>query len=221
MTETEWLACTDPMQMLEFLRGKVSERKLRLFAAAGFRRLVGLLPDPRQRRGIEVLELLAEGAVTRFECRGVAVEVRHGIPLDDRVAGTMPTDDPYHAALMLYREFCSSSVAIHAVHAAGSLADGAGEQREQVRLMGCIFGNPFRRVTVSREWQTPQVMALAQAAHDDRILPAGTLDTTRLAVLADALEEAGCTGADILSHCRNAGPHVRGCWVIDLLLGKQ
>jgi hypothetical protein len=221
MTETEWLACTDPTLMLEFLRGKVSERKLRLFAAAAFRRLVGLLPDPRQRRGIEALEQLAEGTVTQSARRGVTAEVRHAIPRDDWVAGTLPTDDPHYVALMLYREFCSSRVAIHAVQATAGLADSAGEQHEQVRLMGCIFGNPFRHVTVSRGWQTPQVVALAQAAYDNRILPAGTLDTARLAVLADALEEAGCTDADILSHCRSAGPHVRGCWVIDLLLGKQ
>jgi hypothetical protein len=65
------------------------------------------------------------------------------------------------------------------------------------------------------------LVALAQAAYDQRELPAGTLDPTRLAVLADALEEAGCDQADLLSHLRDPGPHVRGCWVIDLLLGKE
>ncbi len=221
MTEAEWLACTDPEKMLQFLRSRASERRLRLFAAAAFRRLVGLLPDPRQRRGIETLEQLAEGTVTPSVGRSVVAEVRQAIPRNDWVASTPPTDDPHYVALMLYRECCSSRVAIHAVQATAGLADGAGEQREEVRLMGCIFGNPFRRVTLSRGWQTPQVMALAQAAHDDRSLPAGTLDATRLAVLADALEEAGCANADILSHCRSAGPHVRGCWVVDLILGKQ
>jgi hypothetical protein len=61
---------------------------------------------------------------------------------------------------------------------------------------------------------------MAQTAYDERILPAGTLDPDRLAVLADALEDAGCDNADILSHLRGPGPHVRGCWVVDLLLGK-
>ena len=64
------------------------------------------------------------------------------------------------------------------------------------------------------------MVALAQAAYDERELPAGTLDTTRLAVLADALEEAGCVQADILGHLRGPGPHVRGCWAVDLLLRK-
>jgi hypothetical protein len=144
MTEAEWLACADPRPMLDYLRGKVSDRKLRLFAAAGFRRLVSLLPDPRQRRGIEVLEQLADGAVTRSECRGVTTEVRHAIPRNGWVAGPMPTDDPHFIALMLYREFCSSSIAIHAVQATAGLADGAREQHEQIRLMRCVFGNPFR-----------------------------------------------------------------------------
>ena len=64
------------------------------------------------------------------------------------------------------------------------------------------------------------MVALARAAYDQRELPAGTLDTARLAVLADALEDAGCANADILNHCRRPGVHVRGCWAVDLLLGK-
>jgi hypothetical protein len=66
-----------------------------------------------------------------------------------------------------------------------------------------------------------RIMRLAQAAYDNRILPAGTLDPARLAILADALEEAGCDNADILSHLRGPGPHVRGCWPVDLLLQKS
>jgi hypothetical protein len=65
------------------------------------------------------------------------------------------------------------------------------------------------------------VVALAQAAYEQRELPAGTLDLTRLAVLADALEEAGCDQADLLGHLRGPGPHVRGCWAVDLVLGKS
>jgi hypothetical protein len=70
-------------------------------------------------------------------------------------------------------------------------------------------------------WNDAIVVRLAQAAYDKRQLPAGTLDTSRLAVLADALEEAGCAGDDILSHLRGPEPHVRGCWVVDLLLAKE
>ena len=62
---------------------------------------------------------------------------------------------------------------------------------------------------------------LARPAYEDRLLPSGHLDPVRLAVLADALEEAGCTDESILTHLRSAGPHVRGCWALDLVLGKE
>jgi hypothetical protein len=76
-------------------------------------------------------------------------------------------------------------------------------------------------VTIDPAWQTPTLLDLAQASYDNRDLPAGTLHPDRLAVLADALEDAGCTDADILDHCRRPAVHVRGCWVVDLLLGKE
>jgi hypothetical protein len=90
-------------------------------------------------------------------------------------------------------------------------------------LIHCIFGNPFRPVSLDLAvltWNDATVVRLAQAAYDERHLPAGTLDNGRLAVLADALEEAGCTSEDVLGHLRGPGPHVRGCWAVDLLLGK-
>jgi len=64
------------------------------------------------------------------------------------------------------------------------------------------------------------VRRLAEEAYEQRVMPAGTLDPARLAVLADALEEAGCTDADLLAHLREPGPHVRGCDVLDRLLGR-
>ena len=69
-------------------------------------------------------------------------------------------------------------------------------------------------------WLTSNVVGLARAAHEERVLPAGTLKPVRLAILADALEDAGCDNADILRRLRGPGPHVRGCWVVDLLLKK-
>ncbi|SRR5579871_339609 len=63
-------------------------------------------------------------------------------------------------------------------------------------------------------WQSSNVVSLAQAIYDERAF-------NRMPILADALEDAGCTNADVLNHCRKPGEHVRGCWVVDLLLGKQ
>jgi hypothetical protein len=96
-----------------------------------------------------------------------------------------------------------------------------GEARAQCGLIHDIFGNPFRSVSLAAPWLTPVVLKLAQAAYDNRLLPSGLLDNTGLAILADALEEAGCTDPDILSHLRGPGPHVRGCWPVDLILGKE
>jgi hypothetical protein len=90
----------------------------------------------------------------------------------------------------------------------------------QAYLFWDIIGNPFRPIALNPAWRTPTVVSLAQVVYDERILPSGELDLSRLAVLADALGEAGCTEADILAHYRQPGPHVRGCWVVDLLLGK-
>ncbi len=87
-------------------------------------------------------------------------------------------------------------------------------------LLRDIF-KPFRPVTINTAWLTPTVLALAQGAYNNRNLPCGTLDNARLAVLADALEEAGCNNTEILEHLRGPGPHTRGCWLLDRLLGKE
>jgi hypothetical protein len=101
------------------------------------------------------------------------------------------------------------------------LAATAAEGGVQAALLRDLFGNPCRPVTLSPAWRTPEVLALAQAAYDNRTLPAGTLEPARLSVLADALVDAGCDNGDLLGHLRGQGPHVRGCWAVDLLLGKS
>ncbi len=75
-----------------------------------------------------------------------------------------------------------------------------------------IFGNPFRTVAFDPNWHTSIAVGLASHLYDSR-------DFSLMPILADALEEAGCDHADILSHCRGDGPYVRGCWVVDLVLG--
>jgi hypothetical protein len=81
-----------------------------------------------------------------------------------------------------------------------------------------VFGNPFQSILFDRTWRTPDVLSLAQAAYDDRYQLTGHLKSDQLAVLSDALEEAGCTDPEILSHLRRYGPHFRGCWAVDLVL---
>jgi hypothetical protein len=84
----------------------------------------------------------------------------------------------------------------------------------QCNLVRDIFGNPFHHVTHDPSWLTPTVTSLATAIYEERAFD-------RLPILADALEDAGCTHAYILSHCRSGGEHARGCWVVDLLLGRE
>src|SRR5262249_45247069 len=104
---------------------------------------------------------------------------------------------------------------VAAVAAAGDAEGPAweAERRAQARLLHELFGNPFRPVAADRSWLTSDVVGLARAIYDDRAFD-------RLPSLADALQDAGCDQADVLAHCRGGGPHVRGCWVVDLLLGK-
>ncbi len=84
-----------------------------------------------------------------------------------------------------------------------------------------IFGNPFRPVTIDPAWLTGTVQHLALSACNERELPSGHLEGHRLAVLADALEEAGCQDAELLGHLRSEQVHVRGCWALDLLLSRK
>jgi hypothetical protein len=106
----------------------------------------------------------------------------------------------------------------------------AGEQAEsvaQAAVLRDIFGPlPFRTPRFAPCWRTPPVLSLAQAAYEERIATDPSrpnwlvLDPTRLQVLADALEEGSCTEAEMLGHFRGPGPHWRGCWALDAILGK-
>jgi hypothetical protein len=97
-----------------------------------------------------------------------------------------------------------------------SVADALihSERRSQADLVRDIFGNPFRKVKFSPSWRTDTAMSLARAMYESR-------DFSAMPILADALQDAGCDNDDILVHCRGPGPHVRGCWVVDLVLEKE
>jgi hypothetical protein len=239
------------IQVPDYPHSRPSHRKLRLFACACCRRIWHLLRDPRSRTAVEVSEQYADGQATEQQLRdaGVSAEavastayhaVHDPLEAEAEAAGLRP-EEWVHAAWE-DASFASSaeSAAWDASHlraadfmvancmaweasaravgvAQNDLAAARVEQHIQADLLRCIAGNPFRRVTVDPSWLSwndGTVVKLAQGIYDDRAFD-------RLPVLADALEEAGCTNADLLSHCRSEGPHVRGCWVVDLILGKQ
>jgi hypothetical protein len=204
MTEEEWLHCTDPHPMLEFLRGKASDRKLRLFAAACSRRLWRWI-DALGCRAVEVAEDFADGIAgpddlraARLACQGAG----------GKAAWYAAATNPAIAARNAARS-AQSGIASDVL-----IGSEAAELLAQAQLVRDIFGDPFRSLSVDPSWLTPAVVGLAKAIYADRSFD-------QIPILADALEKAGCDTEDILLHIRGPGPHVRGCFVVDLLLAKE
>jgi len=226
MTEQEWLACTDPAPMLDFLRGKVSDRKLRLFAVACCRRIQHLLEDERSRLAVDVAERFADGRAgedERHRAAADAYRARNRSWDDDAMAAAYyagglnsPANSPDAEWGMVVEAAGCVLSALSQHSPAGATDEARGAEREyQSMLLRDIFGPlPFRPVPVNPGWLTLTVKHLADAIYDER-----TFD--RLPILADALEDAGCSSHDVLDHCRQPGEHYRGCWVIDLLLAKE
>ena len=225
MTESEWLTTTNPYDLTHYKACR-SERKRRLLACAFARRVLFLIPDERYQLAVEVAERYADGMATEAEMRATRRSMNKAWK-DRRF-----TEAGNHAATAVLATLNREAVgAVHAWEAAAAARAALarpdwdrGRDEEigsQCALGRDVFGNPFRPVTLDPAWQTPTIVGLAQATYEHRSLPEGTLEHARLAVLADALEDVGCQDADILAHCRQPGGHTRGCWVVDLLLGKE
>jgi hypothetical protein len=197
MTEAEWLNEADPEKLLAHLMGRrPSERKLRLFAAACSRR------HPRaSRKAATVAERHADGLAT-------ARDLAEAYPQSPGGRSYWAVAEPRAADAALY--FVPGWMIPY-------------DQPLKAALLRDLFGNPFRprRLRPDPTWPMPLVASLATAAYRKRRGRYLDLDPVRLAVLADALEEAGCADEAILSHLRSAGPHVRGCWAVDCVLGKE
>ena len=249
MTEAEWLASDSPDAMRGYLQEAASERKLRLFAVACCRRIWNFIPVPEAKRCVEVAELYAEGLADDSDLAEAIQASIDACNQDSRLRSE--TSNPWgwieqHVHNAVSRVHRSERGGRCTAHRAAASAWGVAkllgeplpegeapdmakgleslEQQEfgqQAVLFRDLFGNPFRDATFDTCWVSPAVALLAQTAYDERTLPSGLLDPARLAVLSDALEEAGCANADLLSHLRSPGPHVRGCWALDLILGKE
>jgi hypothetical protein len=226
MTEVEWLGCDRAQPMIGFLlASKASQRKLRLFACACCRRIwYQFKKSEPSRVGIEVAERYADGQATEEELTAAYEGARRAYnarsaygPGQARQAATYATAPKIDGVY-----FISGSVSSGIARSLWSDREGElAESRVHPRLLRCVFGNPFRPILAERAWLTGTVTTLAAAAYQERSLPSGEIDPVRLAVLGDALEEAGCTNPTLLAHLRSEGPHVRGCWMLDLLLAKE
>jgi hypothetical protein len=213
MTEAGWRACYDARPTLEFLHGRASDRKLRLFACACCRAAPDLLDDAEVREAIETSERYADGLATREQLQAA----RRGAA--SALARCVCYLQPWHAVWRVAGALLNVAAEplLSSLNAADWF-DGYFQAMQQASGRHCplfrdIFGNPFASATFDPAWRSPTVSKLGQAIYED-------LAFDRLPVLADALEEAGCDQADILAHLRGGGEHARGCWVIVLVLAR-
>lgn len=236
ISEIEWLQSTDSSKLIHFLEHQrgIADRKWWLFAVGCCQFILDAIHDHRSRNAFDVVERLADGNATTHDldaAHRLACEVLTDIgadrkwypPEDVARVITMPNSTPSSMAYGASMRVCSviGQFAWKAAMGKGrryqdKMRRMAYERQGNIHLslVRCVFGNPFRPAASDPRWLTPTVVALAQGIYDDRAF-------NRLPVLADALEEAGCTDPAILEHCRGPGPHARGCWVVDLLLGNN
>jgi hypothetical protein len=249
MTEAQWLESTEPDKMLAFLRdsSKLSERKAQLFGCACCRRVWQLLTDERSRQAVEVAERFADGLASPKACEKAAqmsLDARDDAV--DRWQSALTDIREYEinvccAAFNVVRRTASrrwlEDVAADIAEAHTLTSSTASsftrvcipanevERAAQAILLRDHFGPlPFREVPIEPSLLTAHgglIPNLAESAYTHRQLPSGTLDPSRLGVLADAVDELGGAPEELLAHLRSPQPHTRGCWVIDLLTGKS
>jgi hypothetical protein len=213
MTEAEWLAGHDWVVMLHALRAvaPVSNRKARLFGCACCRAAAHRFVHPASAGLVDLAERLADGLATE----------------DERLAGLAQSDEAldyavdfglaaYHMANAVEEllEDGEADPFIGSRQVAESLDWGEYERPKHARLLHEHFGNPFRPVCFDPAWRTDTALTLARQMYESREFSAAP-------ILADALQDAGCDADDLLNHLRDPhAAHVRGCWALDLVLGK-
>jgi hypothetical protein len=245
VTEADWQTCVDAARMLEFVRGRATARKLRLFQVACCRRIWRFITDPLSRAFVELVERVADAGVGEREALALPYDWLTDDVYDaltDDCGGPGPAErhaymTAGHVGYSLFAPLQGSPFPADEWQDAVGATDGAAtvvaeaqglpdedvylpayrahqtaERAAQAGLLRDLFGNPFRPAALDRRWRTADVVGLARAIYADRAFE-------RLPVLADALMDAGCADEAVLTHCRSEGPHARGCWVVDLILG--
>jgi hypothetical protein len=215
MTEAEWLSSYYSSAMLEHLRdGQRINRKIRLFAAGCIRQVWDSINTAACRRAVETAERFAEGSATIDELHRARDSAMNSINTwSPRAARTVEEGN------LVPRLKIAASSCVRQTNGIFNLLGNLRLDSELDRmapvLLRCVFGpEPGRAFLFDPEWLTSTVETLAQSTYEDR-------DFDILPILGDALEEAGCSEIVMLQHCRASGPHIRGCWVVDLVLGKS
>ncbi|QEL17763.1 hypothetical protein [Limnoglobus roseus] len=240
MTEAEWLAGTGPSDWPHrlfnwlFFTG-ASDRKLRLSCVAWCRTVAPFSDAAPLSHLLELIEGVADGSgleervnreVESIRSRErewyqalfssesgptLREEVEHSVRCAILNAGSPHRDREWHHSRKQNPYPCY--VATEILNATELFGQRDAAERSITRLLRDIFGNPFRPVNIDPAWLTPTAVGLAEGIYADRAFD-------RMPILADALQDAGCENAAILGHCRGDGVHVRGCWVVDGVLGK-
>jgi hypothetical protein len=215
MTSAEWINGIDPELMLRYARDKGSDRKLRLYLCARGQQIKHLLKDKRSWQAVEVAERYADGLASPNELAAAhaaaceAARMQTGLPNMD--------ENQIDAASAAWEAAHSASSEIHDEWTISRKSILVPSVIQCALLRDIFFLLPFHAVNLlpsSLTWNSDTAPKLAQAIYEEYAFD-------RLPILADALEEAGCTDGHIVSHCRNPGLHVKGCWVVDLILGKN
>ena len=239
MTEAEWRSEPNFVLHVQHVEPKASARKLGLLAAGVGRPAGPILDHPELLAAVETIESYADGAVAaaelekaRSHARIVAVQA-----YEDYVRWAEGKEGERAAANPMVRHQVAWAVAFAAttplpVAAVGTRVGEATAQPAGApdmlaapvvspEFLGTLravvwdaFGNPFRPVAFASKWRTDEAVALATAMYESR-------DFAKMPALADALQKAGCDSGAVLAHCRSGGPHFRGCWVLDGVLGKE
>jgi len=232
--EEEWRNATRCSELLR-VKADISERKWRLFAIECCRAILPMCVEPWHREAFEQAEQLADNPDPGSGCRGIS-QLREPDNLRRRWSDWYESEwyFPHRPAAEVWAERAILDLAVwregaatrHPIHRSllAALAPESNPDHDRLReewdgrfasTLREIAGNPFELVNFDTNWRTFNAISLARMMYHNR-------EFSPMPILADALQDAGCDNEDILNHCRDANAtHVRGCWVVDLVLGRQ
>jgi hypothetical protein len=226
-TEKEWLHGHDAIAMAAFLQGRTNDRKLRLIACACCRQIEMVAGHDWSQEALTAAEQFAEGLLTLEDLDGVRQRLLDATAWAGPWADETPEENAARAVRAVLHPKAGYALREtldaleRSAHLRGSSEAACMElsKREMVRqaiVLREIVGNPFRVIVVEESWKQWHGCCLARLARD--IYDTRTFQD--VPILGDMLEDAGCTEASLLDHCRMDSRHALGCWVLDGILGK-
>ena len=227
MDDVSWEATNDLNEMLDAIQGKVSERKLRLFACACIRSLwVSIGQNMSPYTMVNDAESFADFSDQNQGRRmhSIRVALYHTMEVSRRYHDDAATLSRFRAEQSLFKKDAWEAArevqrAVEIAVVAAARPEEAQEfdhiiRQDMANLLRDIIGNPYFPIYFLPNWQSTEAVALATTVYQGR-----TFDL--LPQLGNIIENSGCSESTILNHCRSCGQHVRGCWIIDMVLNKQ